>query len=412
MITRLPLVMAMALIAASSSSATGGEREIAPGSSVESVVSFARRLSPELAASILDADAASHRVGAAGVQQDPTVTLQAWDVDNKGVGQVWVGAEQTFRLWGKTDLEKGIASADADSARHQSHAIELDLMARVKAAFAQYNAAHRAVELSKALQQRVDQLAEILRLRYGASSVNQQELIKAELESANAAADVARREGEEKSAAARLNTLIGRKAQAPLAAPKGFPSLKAKMTLAGVQDLAKSRNPQLAATNAQVRSATGTKDLTDLNYYPDITAGANLVQRRNGDTSGMFLLGFKVPLQYEAKDAEQRAASASLGAAQARNDALRIRIDGEVAEAWFRLEAIRKALKIFEQRQLPPARLSVETAQKGFDAGTTDLPTLLESERRLRAVELELLALRVEEQSKYADLERLAGGPL
>jgi cobalt-zinc-cadmium efflux system outer membrane protein len=91
---------------------------------------------------------------------------------------------------------------------------------------------------------------------------------------------------------------------------------------------------------------------------------------------------------------------------------LRIRIDGEVAEAWFRLEAIRKALKIFEQRQLPPAKLSVETAQKGFDAGTTDLPTLLESERRLRAVELELLALRVEEQSKYADLERLAGGPL
>jgi outer membrane protein TolC len=126
----------------------------------------------------------------------------------------------------------------------------------------------------------------------------------------------------------------------------------------------------------------------------------------------MFLLGFSVPLQYEAKDAEQRAASSSLGAAQARNDALGIRIDGEVAEAWFRLEAIRKALKIFEQRQLPPARLSVETARQGFDAGTTDLPTLLESERRLRAVELELLALRVEEQSKYADLERLAGGSL
>ncbi|MEK4035529.1 TolC family protein [Methylocystis sp. IM3] len=404
------LVLSALILTASS--AFGGEREAVPGASVESVLGFARRLSPELAASLLDADAAAHRVGAAGVQPDPTVTFQAWDVNNKGVGQVWVGAEQTFRLWGKTDLEKGIASADADMARHQSEAIELDLVARIKSAYAQYAAAHRAVELSKSLQQRVDQLAEVLRLRYGASSVNQQELIKAELEAANAAADVARREGDEKSAGARLNALIGRKAQAPLAPPKGFPMLKAKMTLAGVQELARSRNPQLAATHAQVRSATGTKELTDLNYYPDITAGANVVQRRNRDTSGMFLLGFKVPLQYEAKDAEQRAASASLGAAQARNDALRIRIDGEVAEAWFRLEAIRKALKIFEQRQLPPARLSVETARQGFDAGTTDLPTLLESERRLRAVELELLALRVEEQSKYADLERLAGGSL
>jgi outer membrane protein TolC len=152
--------------------------------------------------------------------------------------------------------------------------------------------------------------------------------------------------------------------------------------------------------------------LTDLNYYPDVTVGANLVQPRNGETSGMFLLGVKVPLQYEAKDAEQRAARASLGAAQARSDALRIRLDGEVAEAWYRLEAIRKAIKIFEQRQLPPAKLSVETARSGFDAGTTPLATLLESERRQRAVELELLALRVEEQSKYADLERLAGGAL
>ncbi|WP_442756188.1 TolC family protein [Methylocystis sp. JAN1] len=369
-------------------------------------------MSPELAASVLDADAAAQRVDAAGVQPDPTVTLQAWDVNSKGVGQRWIGAEQTFRLWGKTDLEKGIAAANADAARHQSHAVELDLVARVKSAYAQYAASHRALELSKALKQRVDQLAELLRLRYGASAVNQQEVIKAELEAANAAADVARREGDEKSATVRLNALIGREALAQLAAPKGFPALRTKMTLAAVQELARSSNPQLAATHAQVRSATGTKELTDLNYYPDITAGANLVQRQNGENSGMFLLGFKVPLQYEAKDAEQRAASANLGAAQARNDALRIRLDGEVAEAWFRLEAVRKALKIFEQRQLPPARLSVETAQKGFEAGTTDLAALLESERRLRAVELELLALKSEEQSKYADLERLAGGSL
>ncbi|WP_036279856.1 TolC family protein [Methylocystis sp. ATCC 49242] len=390
---------------------SAGEREM-PGATVESVVALARRLSPELAASVLDADAAAHRVGAAGVQPDPTVTLQAWDVNSRGVGQRWIGVEQQFRLWGKTDLEKGIAQADADVARRQSEAIEVDLVARVKTAYALYGAAQRAVDLSKSLKQRVDDLLALLRLRYGASSVDQQEVIKAEIEAANAAADVARREGDAKLAAARLNALIGRAALAPLASPKGFRPLKTKLTLAGVQDLARSSNPQLAATHAQVRAATGAKELTDLNYYPDITAGATFVQRPTGENSGQFLLGFKVPLQYEAKDAEQRAASASLGAAQARNEALRIRLDGDVAEAWFRLEAIRKAIKIFEQRQLPPARLSVETASKGFDAGTTDLATLLESERRLRAIELELLAYKVEEQSKYADLERLAGGSL
>jgi cobalt-zinc-cadmium efflux system outer membrane protein len=411
-VSRSPLILLMCAAAGLSVAAVSAAERSQPGATVESVVALAKRLSPELRGAVLEADAASQRVGAAGVQPDPTVTLQAWDVNGKGVGQTWIGAEQTFRMWGKTDLEKGVAQADADAARRQSEATEVDLVARVKAAYAQYSAAYRALELSNSLRQRVDQLLELLRLRYGASSVDQQEVIKAELEAANAAADVARREGEAKSAGARLNALIGRDARAPLAPAKGFAPLKTKLSLAGVQELARSSNPLLAATHAQVRSATGTKALTDLNYYPDVTVGANLVERRNGETSGMFLLGFKVPLQYEAKDAEQRAASASLGAAKARNDALRIRLDGEVAEAWYRLEAIRKAIKIFEQRQLPPAKLSVDTARSGFDAGTTPLATLLESERRLRAVELELLALKVEEQSKYADLERLAGGAL
>ncbi|MFZ3181367.1 MAG: TolC family protein [Methylocystis silviterrae] len=392
-------------------SASAADRDL-PGVTAESVVALAKKLSPEMAAAVLDADSASQRVGAAGVQPDPVVTLQAWDVNSRGVGQRWIGAQQTFRLWGKTDLERGVAEADADAAWHRSHAIEIDLVARVKTAFAQYNAAQRAVALSKSLKQRVDQLLELLLLRYGASSVEQEDVIKAELEAANAAADVARREGESKSTAARLNALIGRDARSPLGAPKGFPSLKTKLTLAGVQDLARASNPQLAATHAQVRSATTAKKLTDLNYYPDITAGANFVQRQTGENSGMFMLGFTVPLQYEAKDAEQRAASASVGAAQARNEALRIRLDGEVAEAWFRLEAVRKAIGIFEQRQLPPAKLSIDTARSGFDAGTTSLAALLDSERRLRAIELELLGLKIEEQSRYADLERLAGGSL
>ena len=407
---RLPLVVAL-LLNLSIAFASAADRDL-PGVTAESVVALAKKLSPEMAAAVLDADSAAQRVGAAGVQPDPVVTLQAWDVNSRGVGQRWIGAQQTFRLWGKTDLERGVAEADADAAWHRSHAIEIDLVARVKTAFAQYNAAQRAVALSKSLKQRVDQLLELLRLRYGASSVEQEDVIKAELEAANAAADVARREGEAKSTAARLNALIGRDARSPLGAPKGFPSLKTKLTLAGVQDLARASNPQLAATHAQVRSATTAKKLTDLNYYPDITAGANFVQRQTGENSGMFMLGFTVPLQYEAKDAEQRAASASVGAAQARNEALRIRLDGEVAEAWFRLEAVRKAIRIFEQRQLPPAKLSIETARSGFDAGTTSLAALLDSERRLRAIELELLGLKIEEQSRYADLERLAGGSL
>lgn len=385
----------------------------APGATVESVVALARQLSPELAAAALEADAAKHKVGSAGALPDPTVTLEAWDVNGRGVGQRRFGVEQEFRLWGKRDLERGVAEAEAEAARHQSRAVDADLIARVKTAYAQYGAAQRAVELSVALKRRVDDILSLLRLRYGgATSVDQQDVIKAEIEAAAAETELARRQGEAKSAAARLNALIGRASLAPLAYPKGFRALKSKLSLAQVQALAIAANPSLAATNAQINAATGAKELADLNYYPDVTLGARFVQRPLGDNTGEFLLGFKVPLQYEAKDAEQRAASSRLGAAQARSDAIRVRLDGDIAEAWFGLEAIRKAIRIFERRQLPPARLSAEAARNGFQAGTTDLAAVFEAERRLRALELELLRLKVEEQARYAELERLAGGSL
>lgn len=101
-----------------------------------------------------------------------------------------------------------------------------------------------------------------------------------------------------------------------------------------------------------------------------------------------------------------------VGAAQMQCDAIRTRLDGDVAETWLGLEAVRKTIRIVEQRQVPRTCLSAETAASGFQAGTSGLAAVLDAECRLRAVKFELLKLKVEEQARYAKLERLAGGSL
>jgi hypothetical protein len=262
-----------------------------PGATVERVVAIAKRLNPTVAAASLDFDAAVHKIGTAGVLADPTLILAAWDVNSLGVGQRRFGVEQEFKLWGKYGLERNIALADADAARFQGRAIVTELIAQVVAAHG---------------------------------------------------GDVVRRQGEQKSAAARLNALIGRLSLAPLAAPIGFRAVK-PISLA--QALARSANPMLALAGTQSNSAAQTKSLTDLNYYPDLTLGATYVQRPGTEDTGEFMAGFKVPLHYEVKDAEQRAAGARLRAAQARAEALRLPIDGQIADAWFGVDALRKVCK-------------------------------------------------------------------
>jgi outer membrane protein, heavy metal efflux system len=392
------------------SPAAAGDQAV-PGATVESVVAFARRLNPTVAAAALDFDAAVHKIGTAGVLADPTLILEAWDVNSVGVGQRRFGIEQEIRLWGKYGLERNIAQADADAAKFQSRATVIDLVAQVVAAHGEYNAAYEAVGISTEIKRRYDEILGLLRSRYGATSVDQQDVIKAEIEAATAEGDVVRRQGELKSAAARLNALIGRPSLAPLAAPTGFRAVKA-ISLAQAQARARSANPVLALAGAQSNSAAQTKSLTDLNYYPDVTLGAKYVQRPHVEDTGEFLVGIKLPLHYEVKDAEQRAADARLGAAQARSEALRLRIDGQIADAWFGVDALRKVVQIYASRQLPPARSSVDNARNGFQAGSSDISLVFEAERRLRAVQLDLLKLKVELQTKYAEIERLAGGSL
>ena len=382
-----------------------------PGATTESVVAVAKRLNPTVAAAALEFDAAVHKIGTAGVLADPTLILEAWDVNRQGVGQRRIGIDQELKLWGKYGLERNVAMADADAAKFQGRATVTELIAQVIAAHGEYNAAYEAVGVATEIKRRYDETLGLLRSRYGTTSVDRQDVIKAEIEAATADGDVVRRQGEQKAAAARLNALIGRPSLAPLAAPTGFRALKA-VSLAQVQALARSANPMLALAGAQSNSAAQTKSLTDLNYYPDVTLGAKYVQRPGTEDTGEFMLGVKLPLHYEVKDAEQRAAGARLGAAQARGEALRLRVDGQIADAWFSVDALRKVVQIYASRQLPPARSSLDNARNGFQAGTSDLSSVFEAERRLRAVQLDLLKLKVELQTKYAEMERLAGGSL
>ena len=413
--TRATGIVCLAAIGATVASlwlspAAAGDQPL-PGATVESVVAVARRVNPTVAAAALDFDAAVHKIGTAGVLADPTLILEAWDVNRQGVGQRRIGFDQEVKLWGKYGLERNIAQSDAEAAKFQGRATVIDLVAQVVAAHGEYNAAYEAVGISVEIKRRYDELLGLLRSRYGTTSVDQQDVIRAEIEAATAEGDVVRRQGEQKSAAARLNALIGRPSLAPLAAPTSFRAVKA-ISLAQAQALARSANPMLALAGAQSNSAAQTKSLTDLNYYPDVMLGAKYVQRPGTEDTGEFTLGVKLPLHYEVKDAEQRAAGARLGAAQARNEALRLRIDGQIADAWFGVDALRKVVQIYATRQLPPARSSVDNARNAFQAGSSDLSSVFESERRLRTVQLDLLKLKVELQTKYAEMERLAGGSL
>jgi outer membrane protein TolC len=144
-----------------------------PGATVESEVAIAEKLNPTVAAASLDFSAALYMVSAAGVLDDPTLVLEAWDVNSLGVGQRRFGVEQKLKLWSKYGPEHDVAQADAEAAQFRGRATGTELIAQVNAAHGEYNAAYESVEISTEIKRRYDEILELLRSRYGATSLDQ-----------------------------------------------------------------------------------------------------------------------------------------------------------------------------------------------------------------------------------------------
>ena len=126
-----------------------GAQENALGANVQGLLDYARAQSPELAAMRLDADAAAQRLGSAGALADPVLRVELMNINNYGndaspslwpakVGSTEYRLMQPLPGWGKRDLRRDVAAADAEQASARAGATWAELAARIKVTYAEY----------------------------------------------------------------------------------------------------------------------------------------------------------------------------------------------------------------------------------------------------------------------------------
>ncbi len=120
----------------------------------------------------------------------------------------------------------------------------------------------------------------------------------------------------------------------------------------------------------------------------------------------------RIPLQWEAKEAEVSAARAERAAAEQRLNALRATIQGDVAGMLAEYRATAKTLAIMQQHHLPKSELVVRSVLSALETGQGDVFRVLDAIRRLRNMQLEILKIRVQQQVSLAEIEKAVGGGL
>jgi len=124
------------------------------------------------------------------------------------------------------------------------------------------------------------------------------------------------------------------------------------------------------------------------------------------------MVSLDVPLQWGLRQARERDARAKLAASRARREDAAASLGGDIAEAWWALEAARRSEVVLRRINIPQAAVMLRSAMAGYELGGADLPGVLLAEQGVRRTELDFIGVQVEQQMRLADLERLAGGEL
>jgi outer membrane protein TolC len=109
----------------------------------------------------------------------------------------------------------------------------------------------------------------------------------------------------------------------PLAAPERLRTLPAPAQLdpLALEERVRTKNPQLFAEEARIRSAEKNRELTYKNRYPDFTLGVSPIQYQGSVKEWELMVELNLPLQQGSRRAQERESEAMLSAAQARRDA-------------------------------------------------------------------------------------------
>lgn len=389
-----------------------------PGADIASVRDWLMANNPDLQAMQSEAEAAQARIYPAGALPDPMGAIELREIDPDrptllpgNVGSTLYRVKQSIPLWGKRGLARDIAGQQADAMRLERDATALGLLAQAEQAYVRYWHARESVVVVDRLIELLGQVEEVARIRYGLGVAAQQDSIRAQVARTSMQRERIERLAARREAAAMLNAVLGRPADAPLAEPAGEPVLglpagSLAQALAGLEN---AQHPALQARLAVAAAADTAAQLQRRQRFPDITLGLGAMQRDDRVDGLELMLEVEIPLQQRARREREREAVLMGDAARYRVQALRNDLQGQLGQAWAQSDSARDQRQLIEQTLLPQSQANFESALASYRVGDVDFGTLLEALEAWQGADLARIDVRRDEFLGAAAVRAIVG---
>ena len=413
----------LVLLSAVHSTARAGEAA-APAGGVEITAEFIDRLmaetqghNPALQAAGARADAASSAVAAVRTWDDPTASFGLWGSTSRGFeasqeGNLVYGLDQKLPLYGRPDLQRRLAAADASREGLASDLESQELRRDLQVALYGLALAGREAEVAQLDLEWLDATLDAVDHKYRVGRASQVDWLKVQTARAMATDDLKTREQERDHSAFALNRLLNRELHAPW--PKmAVPSLQPPIYYTEqLVDAALAAEPRLKVMRQESISAQAAADLTRRQRLPDVSVGIE-ARQYSGDgglREGMATVSFSVPWlnrgRYDddwRRDQQRKRASDFAAADRA------LSVREELHHHVVALDAARREAVLYRDQLIPLTQQTLSSAQASWEHNLGPFQDILAAHRTLLADELAMAHALVDQGTLLAQLSLLTG---
>ena len=358
--------------------------------SLKELVEEARAHNQEILAAQKKYEGARQRPSQAGSLPDP-IFSPGYNSNGNPLPGAGLGHEPTSMIGftitqevpapGKRRLRGDVAGKEADVQFQEYRVVELNVIARLKQAYA---GLYHGYAVQQLLQQTRDQLRELLQVteaRYSVGRAAQQDVFKAQAQLSLLETRLLQSTRERRAREAEVNSLLDRAPGSALGIPEDPRTEALRMPLEDLIAAAENQAPLRMREQKTEEREEAAMRLARRSYYPDYSVTGGYSNMGGMPAFYTFRVDLKIPLYYARKQRAEvteqaQAVARAQHSYQAAGQSLRARITEQYAAAETSLELMR----IYTQDVIPQANLALESSLISYQTGAVDFLSVLNNQ--------------------------------
>lgn len=392
--------------------------------SLDYYVALALSRNPDILAAQRSINASSAVIPQVVSLDDPMLTDSLQPFNNHSV-QTAAGRapnmlmlSQKFPWAGKLEARGKIAEQDVQIALTRLAQAELKVAEDVRLSYYEVQFVLRAIAITEEVDDLLRDLSLIAEARYRTGIASQQDVLRAQVEMSKIADRLITLRRKQQQSQADLAKVLH---ASPQSNPLALSVVEIPSTpddIESLYQLASQCRPELQERFYSIQKSQRARDLAELKYYPDLTAGlgwqtvtnsSSISPVSNGNDNIALTVGINLPIWRDKLDAgvrewEQRSLENSRRYESTRDDTFRM-----IRRLMVNIDAIQQQLELFQGSMIPKTEQALRISTADYRVNKVDFQQLLDNWNDLLMFNLQVARLEANLAQALASLERVVG---